>query len=77
MSMQQEQGNQEIANARQYMITSTSNATTMPVPSELNSSVALMFARSNLRMLEPNTRVMWSNPKLSAEDIALLLDRAQ
>ena len=85
MSMQQEQGNQDIANLRQHMITSTSNAT---VPSDMtnNASVALSFALSNIGMMAaPNiparvpTRVMWSNPRtimLSPEDIASRLARA-
>ena len=63
MSMQQ--GNQEIANARQYMITSTLNATTMPVPSDTtnNSSVLSNIAMGDMVHGNIPATVMWSNVK--------------
>ena len=67
MSMQQ--GNQEIANARKYMITPTVNASTMPVPRDTtnNSSVLSNIGMGDMVHGNIPARVMWSNVKSSMQ----------
>ena len=62
MSMQQD--NQDIANVRQYMITSTGNATTMSVPSDMtNNSSVLSNEMGDMVHGNIPARVIWSNFK--------------
>ena len=59
-----QQGNQEIAKVRQYLITSTRNASTMPVPSDTtNNSSVLSNEMGDMVQGNIPARVMWSNVK--------------